>query len=82
MKRVAHSLYHMFFCSLSICYFGYFPFWFRGRDFGSDCSGFWSFLTFVFLDDENTVHLCPESLSVKFFYVNSTLENSFLRVSI
>ena len=27
-------------------YFGYFPFLFRGKDFGSDCTSPWSLLTF------------------------------------
>ena len=30
---------------MSICNFGYFPFWFRGRDFGIDCTTSWSLLT-------------------------------------
>ena len=29
-------------CKLSICNFSYFPFWNRGQEFGSDCTGFWS----------------------------------------
>ena len=31
-------------CIMSICSFGYFPFWFRGRDFGSDCTSSCSLL--------------------------------------
>ena len=38
-------------CSLYIMFkynFGYFPFWFRGQDFDSNCTTFWSLLTFLF----------------------------------
>ena len=43
-ESAAHSLDHMF--SLYFDYF-YFPFWFRGRDFGSDCSGFCILVNFT-----------------------------------
>ena len=36
-------------CSLRImftCCFRYFPFWFQGQDFGSDCASSWLLLTF------------------------------------
>ena len=33
-------------CNIFIHFVIYFPFWFRGRGFGSDCTGSWSFLNF------------------------------------
>ena len=36
-------------CTMFICNFGYFPFWFQGRDFGSNCIRPWSLFTFMFL---------------------------------
>ena len=44
----APSVYHMFSIILSFSYFSYFPFWFRGQDFGSGCASSWSLLTFYF----------------------------------
>ena len=35
-------------CIHSVCNFGCFRFWFRGQDFGSDCTSFWSLLNFTF----------------------------------
>ena len=34
---------------MSIYNFGYIPFWFRGRDFGSVCTSSWSMLTILLL---------------------------------
>ena len=39
---------------MSICYFIYFPFWFCGHNFGSDCASSWSLFTFYFVP-QNTV---------------------------
>ena len=36
-------------CILTICYFSYFPFWFLGRDLGSDSPSSWSLHTCYFL---------------------------------
>ena len=30
------------FCGMSACHFGFFPFWYRNWDFGSDCASPWS----------------------------------------
>ena len=35
-------------CILTFCNFDYFPFWFLGLDFGSDCFSSWSLHTFNF----------------------------------
>ena len=32
-------------CIMSICYFGYFPYWVRGWDCGSDCANSWLLFT-------------------------------------
>ena len=45
-KRAAHRVCSL--CVVSLCIFGYYPFWFRGQDFGSDCTSSWSLLTFYF----------------------------------
>ena len=48
---VAHAVNRMFslhYISHS-CNFVFFPFWFRGRDFGSDCTSFWSRFPFYFV---------------------------------
>ena len=38
-------------CIMPICNMGRFPFLFRERDCGSDCTSSWSLLTFTFEDD-------------------------------
>ena len=35
-------------CILTYCNFSYFPLWFRGRDFGSECISSWSLLIIHF----------------------------------
>ena len=41
LTKCSLFIYYVF-----ICNFGCFPFWFRGRDFGSDCISSWSILIF------------------------------------
>ena len=36
-------------CIVYICCFSYYPFWFRGHGFGSDCIISWSLLTVLLL---------------------------------
>ena len=43
-EGVAHSVYRMFVLYFDYCNFSYFPLWFLGRDFGSDCISSWSLL--------------------------------------
>ena len=38
-ERAAHPVNHIF-SLCNVCNFGYFPIWFRGRDFGSDYTSF------------------------------------------
>ena len=48
LERAAHSNYSMFnLCSVDS--FSYSPFWFRGNDASSNCTGSWPLLTFTYL---------------------------------
>ena len=40
---------HTSICNLFICKFCYFPIWFGGQNFGSDCTSSWSLLIFTFI---------------------------------
>ena len=49
VKELVMRLTMFSLCIVYICNFGYFPFWFRGRDFGSCCGSSWSLLAALLL---------------------------------
>ena len=47
-KELLTCLTVCYLCIMFICNFGYFLFWFQGKEFGSDCISSLSLLTFYF----------------------------------
>ena len=59
-------------CFLTYCNFSYFPLWFSGRDFGSDCISSWSLLIFYF---SNTLNSVSQITRIKLIFI--VMQNNY-----